>query len=369
MAPDKQIALAEPGRGNCTMDWQTPNRNLYNLPFHLSDFNGMPYRRLGASGLQVSDIGLGTWKMGYPDSGDGSRVDPQTAFAIFDRAIELGVTFWDTANRYNAASGNSERIIGQWLKDNPDQRRNVVLATKLFGAMDGRTPNHCGLSRANILDSVHASLKRMQLDYIDVLYFHGYDVSTPIEESLAAVEDLVQQGKIRYFAVSNFSLDQIKAYQAAAKLMSIRCQLTAVQNQYDILFGERSNQGVLNEAAARGYSFIPWSPIAKGLLSNRYLDVTNAKPGDRLYDEGELETVNQANIQKKLQRLAALAEDWGLELSQLAIAYMLTLPGMGSIIVSSSNVTQLESNAQAGKTVLTSQQRIAVENILNEVEE
>ncbi|WP_010268616.1 aldo/keto reductase [Paenibacillus senegalensis] len=347
------------------MDWQKPDPKLYHLPFHLSDFNGMPYRSLGASGLKVPNIGLGTWKIGFPETGDGSRVNPEAAFAIFDRAIELGVTFWDTANRYNAASGNSERIIGQWLSNNQDQRRNVIIATKLFGGMDGRTPNHCGLSRGNILDSVHASLKRMQLEYIDLLYFHGYDLWTPIEESLAAIEDLVRQGYIRYFAVSNFTVDQIKAYQAAAKHFSIRCHITAVQNQYDILFGERNQAGVLERAVSSGFSFVPWSPIAKGLLSDRYLDSQKLKAGDRLYDENDLEAVHNPLIHKKLTQLAALAHDWNMELSQLAIAYMLTLPGMGPIIVSSSNVEQLESNAKAGKLQLNDQQQQAVKQIIS----
>ena len=165
------------------------------LPFSTSDFNGMPYRMIGNSGLRASNVGLGTWKYGYSEKGDGSRVDEKTAFAIFDRAIELGVTFWDTANRYNFGSGNSERIIGKWFKNHPEQRRNVVLATKIYGNVDGITPNHSRLSRQNILDSVYACLNRLQTSHIDLLYFHTLgDLSTPIEESLAAIEDLVEHG-------------------------------------------------------------------------------------------------------------------------------------------------------------------------------
>src|SRR5690606_21627920 len=136
------------------MDNNVGDPAFYNLPFKVNDFQQMPYRRLGNSGLNVSNVGLGTWKMGYPETGDGSRVIEATAFEIFDLAIELGVTFWDTANRYNNSSGNSERIIGKWLKNNASQRRNIVLATKLSGTMDGITPNHCGLSRTNILEAL-----------------------------------------------------------------------------------------------------------------------------------------------------------------------------------------------------------------------
>ena len=118
------------------MDYLTPQTHLYNLPVTFDDFNGMPYRILGDSGLRVSIVGLGTWKIGYPETGDGARVNQETALKIFDRAVELGVTFWDTANRYNNSSGNSERIIGIWMNNNTDQRRNIVLATKLSGSME-----------------------------------------------------------------------------------------------------------------------------------------------------------------------------------------------------------------------------------------
>src|ERR1700741_4388410 len=109
------------------MDDKSSSRPSSKVPFMQNKFNGMPYRSLGSSGLRVSNIGLGTWKMGYPDRGDGSRVNEKSSFEIFDRAVELGVCFWDTANRYNNASGNSERVIGAWIKNNASQRRNIIL--------------------------------------------------------------------------------------------------------------------------------------------------------------------------------------------------------------------------------------------------
>lgn len=341
------------------MDYLTPNPNMYNTPFRVTDgFNGMPYRALGASGLRVSNVGLGTWKMGYPETGDGARIDGKTAEQLFDRAVELGVTFWDTANRYNNGSGNSERVIGTWMKRNPDQRRNIIVATKLFGGMDGSTPNHSGLSRSNILDSVYASLQRMQLEYVDLLYFHQYDPLTPIEESLEAIEDLVRQRLVRYFAVSNFSVQQLESYRAFQQVgASTRTRIAAVQNQYDLLHGESSaQQGVLAYAAERHISYIAWSPLARGLLSDRYLKREGAGPGDRLFDEGALHTPLDASVADKLHRLAELAVEWELPVSQLALAYMLTLPGMGPVIPSSSNIAQLEANAAAGKLVLTEEQ-------------
>lgn len=347
------------------MDHRKPHPELYNVPWTTDDFNGMPYRLLGGSGLRAANVGLGTWKIGYPETGDGSRVGEKTALQIFDRAIELGVTFWDTANRYNAASGNSERVIGTWFKNNPDQRRNVVLATKVFGGMDGHTPNHSRLSRGNILDSVYACLERLTVDYIDLLFSHAFDPFTPVEESLAAVEDLVRQDLVRYFGVSNFTVDQLSIYQAAEKNTSVRCRVLAVQNGFNILHGERpSHPGVLEYAARTGISFMAWSPLARGLLTERYLALTKVGPGDRLYDEGVLEEYTSEATMTKLHQLAELAHEWDLRLNQLALAYMLTLPGMGPVIPSASSVEHLESNAAAGKVALSDEQKRRVKEIL-----
>ena len=347
-----------------------PDPGLYNVPWTTGSFNGMPYRKLGKTGLRVSDVGLGTWKIGYPETGDGSRVDEKTAFTLFDRAVDLGVTFWDTANRYNNASGNSERIIGKWMKDNPKQRRNVVIATKLFGGMDGVTPNHCGLSRGNIYDSVYSSLKRLQIDYIDLLYFHAYDSDTPVEESLEAVEDLVRQDLIRYFAVSNFTVDNLKYYQEIEKNYGNRCIISAVQNQFDILNGEAfSYEGVFAHAAENNISFIAWSPLARGLLTERYLDISGAGKGDRLYDEGTLEKDTGKDVMKKLARLADIANNYDMKVNELTIAYMLSMPGMGPVIPGASSIQQLESLARGGKIEITEEQKAMVKKVLHSGEE
>jgi aryl-alcohol dehydrogenase-like predicted oxidoreductase len=350
------------------MDHLKPHPELYNVPFITEEFNGMPYRLFGKSGLRVSNVGLGTWKFGYPETGDGARVDEKTAFKIFDRAIELGVTHWDTANRYNEASGNSERVIGKWLKNNPDQRRNVLLATKIFGGMDGTTPNHSRLSRSNILDSMYACLERLQLDYIDILYFHLFDSITPIEESLETINDLVKRDLIRYFAVSNFTVDQLKNYQEVEKNISIRTRILAVQNQFDIINGEVSEYagtGILEHAARTGMSYVAWAPLARGVVTDRYLDLSKVKKGDRLFDEGILDERINKEVLKKLNKLADLGKQWGITITQIALAYMLTLPGMGPVIPFSSTVEQLEKNAAAGKIILTDEQKIKIEQVLS----
>ncbi len=335
------------------MDLLTPDPTLYNVPYVAEDFNGMPVRLLGRSGLRVSNVGLGTWKMGFPETGDGSRIDEADAMAILDRSIELGVTHWDTANRYNNGSGNSERILGRWFKANPRQRRDVTLATKIYGGMDGRSPNHCRLSRVNILESTYACLERLQVDAIDIMYFHSSDAHTPVEESLEAIEDLVRQDLVRYLAVSNYTVEELRAYEKAAASMSARVRVQAVQNGFNILDGELPDApAVLDHCAASGISFIAWSPLGRGLLTNRYLDPARVAKGDRLVDEGSYEKVATPEKMARLRALADIAEEAGLTVSQLTLAYMLTLPGMGPVIPSASSVAQLEENAKAGTVKL-----------------
>lgn len=351
------------------MDSLTPSPELYGLPGTMDDYQGMPYLWMGRSGLRASAVGLGTWKFGFPETGDGSRVDEVTALKIMDRAVDLGVTFWDTAARYNNSSGNSERLIGRWLQANPDMRRTVVVATKLFGGMDGRTPNHCRLSRSNILASVYASLARMQLDYVDLLYFHAFETRTPLEESLSAVEDLVRRDLIRYFGVSNVTVDRLREHQALEQRMSVRSRVVAVQNGYNILQGEfhEDQKGVLGFCAREGISYVPYSPLARGMLTDRYLNPTQARPGDRLVDEGRLLRYATDDALAKVRALHGLADKWGMAVSQLALAYTLTLRGMGPVIPSASSVVQLESNAQAGKLTLTDHQKRSVAAILKSV--
>ena len=337
------------------MSYLIPNPSLYNLPAKLFDFQGMPYRQLGISGLRVSAVGLGTWKFGYPETGDQSRVGEPQAMQIFDRAWELGVTFWDTANRYNLASGNSERLIGKWLNNNPDKRRDIVVASKVWGGMDGRTPNHWGLSRGNILDSVYASMERLQIDHIDLLYFHRPDPTVAIDESLLAVEDLIQKDAVRYFGISNADVETLEAYKNFINQSApLRAKVCAVQNRFDILRGEApETSGVLGYAAQENISFIAWSPLGQGLLTGRYNDRSNIGRGDRLFDEKNMGVLDSEAITKKLSVLAQYASSFGVSMATLTLAIMLNIPGMGPVIPSASTLQQLEANAAAATLSIT----------------
>lgn len=347
------------------MDHLTPKPEFYKAPLDIYDFHGMPYMRLGNSGLWVSRVGLGTWKFGMPETGDEARVDKSTAMQIFDRALEMGVTFWDTAPRYNNASGNSERVIGEWFKANPDQRRNIVIATKVYGGMDGLTPNHCRLTRGNLKESVYASLERMQIDTIDLLYLHHYDPITPPEETFSALEDLVEDDLVRYLAVSNISVDQLKLFQSMERSFSPRSRVLAVQNQYDMLRGEHSDYpGVLAAVQSSGTSFIAYSPLAEGFLTSRYLEPAKVGPGDRIFDQNMVAELAIAENLARLKALGALAEEWGMMLAQLVLAYTLSLPGMGPVIPGASSVAQLVTNADAGKIKLLDDQLMRIRALL-----
>jgi len=344
--------------------YDDPKPEMYGLPFTVDEFHGMPYKRLGGSGLRVSNVGLGTWKFGYPETGDGARQGEATALRILDRAAELGITFWDTAGRYNNASGNSERVIGRWLDSNPHCRRDIVLATKVFPLMDGRTPNHCRASRTNIIEGAYSSLERLRTDHIDLLYLHFPDPDTPCDETFCAVEDLIRRDLVRYLGVSNYSVENLTTCQAIQKEYSFtRCRIVAVQNQFDILRGEVGDYGgtgVLGYCALHGMSFVAWSPLAGGLLSDRYTKPASTGAGDRLFDENLVHTLCTPCVAAKLQSLHELSSEWSMTLTQVALSFMLSIEGMGPVIPAVSSVDQLESNAKAGAMALEPSQLSAV---------
>ncbi|MDO5287762.1 MAG: aldo/keto reductase [Actinomycetia bacterium] len=341
------------------MSRRDPDPTLNDTPYQTDSFHQMPYRRLGDSGLQVSSIGVGTWKFGYPETGDGSRSDEATSLAVLDVSYAAGAVFWDTANRYNNGSGNAERIIGTWFENHPERRRDIVLGTKVHGGMDGITPNHSGLSRLQVTEAVKACRQRLGVEWIDLLWFHRFDDQTPVEESLETVADVVQRGWVHYFAVSNVTPGNLSRYLEVSGRVSRRCRPVAVQNRFDPLHGEQ-HPGVLEICREQGLSYVPYSPLAGGLLSDRYLHADQVKAGDRLRDEGT--EVTDAD-RLALGRLTELSQQWQVPVSQLALAYTLTLPGMGPQIPSSSTPAQAERNAAAGKLQLTAEQVAALAEV------
>ena len=218
----------------------------------------MNYRRLGRSGLKVSELCLGAW------INFGDRIADEQTFAVLDTAVEQGINFFDTADVY--AGGKAEEVMGRWMKGK--DRRPLVVATKCRGRMwDG--PNGEGASRKHVFEAVEDSLRRLQTDYIDLYQIHWPDADTPAEETVRALDDLVSQGKIRYFGWSNHDATQIEERARVSDRLGLN-RAVSLQNYYNML-GRGVEETVIPRCEEEGLGQIPYSPLAQGLLSDKYL--------------------------------------------------------------------------------------------------
>ncbi len=308
----------------------------------------MKYRRLGDSGLLVSELGLGTMTFGE-ESGRG--VAPAEARRIIETFLEAGGNHFDVADVY--AGGRAEEIVGEVVRDVRDR---IVLATKVRWPM-GQGPNDAGLSRYHILNAVEASLRRLRTEAIDVLYLHGWDPWTPLQESMAALADLVASGKVRYVAVSNF-----KAWQVM-KALAVSDQrgwprFIAAQYQYSLV--SRGIEQELTELfAAEGVGLVPWGPLGGGFLTGRYRRDERPKEAaaGRLAtapDDWEESWARRATDQNwaVLDDLASVAQRRGCTVSQAALGWLLAQPTVSSVVVGVRTAAQLADNLGAASVEL-----------------
>jgi len=296
----------------------------------------MQYRPLGRSGLFVSEISLGSWLT------LGSSVDRAATRDIVHAAYDLGVNFFDTADAY--AHGEGEEALGAALKDFP--RQYVVIATKCFFPMSDR-PNDRGLSRKHITESVEASLRRLGTDYIDLLQCHRADPRTPIEETVCAFEDLIRQGKLLYWGVSEWRAEQIVD---ACRVADARTAYRPISNQpqYSIL-RRGIEKSVLPACAREGLGQVVWSPLAQGALTGKYAG-GRVPAGSRAADDQRNRFMSDFLAPAELARvesLRPLADAQGLTMAQLALAWCLREPGVASAIVGATRKQQLEENVKA----------------------
>ncbi|HXK22976.1 MAG TPA: aldo/keto reductase family protein [Myxococcota bacterium] len=296
----------------------------------------MQYRSLGRSGLVVSEISLGSWLT------LGSSVDRAATRDIVHAAYDLGVNFFDTADAY--AHGEGEEALGAALKDFP--RQYVVIATKCFFPMSDR-PNDRGLSRKHITESVEASLRRLGTDYIDLLQCHRADPRTPIEETVCAFEDLIRQGKLLYWGVSEWRAEQIVD---ACRVADARTAYRPISNQpqYSIL-RRGIEKSVLPACAREGLGQVVWSPLAQGALTGKYAG-GRVPAGSRAADDQRNRFMSDFLAPAELARvesLRPLADAQGLTMAQLALAWCLREPGVASAIVGATRKQQLEENVKA----------------------
>jgi aryl-alcohol dehydrogenase-like predicted oxidoreductase len=306
----------------------------------------MRIRLLGRTGLKVSEICLGTMTFGsLPGMRRAPGCDEETSLAILNAYLDQGGNFIDTADGY--ADGRSEEIVGKGLKG---RRDDVVLATKVFFPF-GAGANRKGLSRKHILEGIEGSLRRLQTDYLDLYQVHCFDTHTPLEETLAALDVLVRQGKVRYLGCSNFGAWQLAKALGVSALHGY-ARFDCLQPQYSLVCRPIERE-ILPLCRAEGVGIIAWSPLGGGFLSGKYRSGEGAPQGSRLADSDpslrswveRLFTERNFGILRALEEASARL---GKALSQVAVAWLLAMPGVTSAIIGARNLPQLHENLGAG---------------------
>ncbi|MBO1510770.1 aldo/keto reductase family protein [Metabacillus bambusae] len=314
----------------------------------------MKYRRVGRSGLKVSEVSLGSWLT------FGASTEKDKAIQTIETAYENGVNSFDTANVY--ARGESEKVVGEALSKY--NRDSYVLATKVFGQM-GDGPNDRGLSRKHVIEQLHASLKRLKTDYVDIYYCHRYDPETPVDETLRTIDDLIRQGKILYAGVSEWTAQQIQeAIGTSDKYLLDR--IIVNQSNYN-MFHRYIEKEVLPVSEQHGISQIVFSPLAQGVLTGKYSVSNRAPEGSRATDPKANMHMGQFlndEILLKVEKLGGIANELDISLSQLAIAWILRQPGVASTLVGATKPEQIIENIKGVGVTLTSDVISQVEEIL-----
>lgn len=292
----------------------------------------MEYRKFGNAGLRVSAMGLGCNPF-------GNEVDAETAEAIVSKAIDLGITYFDTADTYFA--GRSEDYLGRALKG---RRHDVIIATK-FGNRSGPRPNDTGASRQHILESCEASLRRLQTDYIDVYQIHTPDRETPIEETMEALNDLVRSGKVRYIGCSNFFEWEVVEAQWVARSRNFT-QFSSCQDFYNLLYRDIEKR-MTPMCIKYGLAMIPYFPLAGAMLSGAYQRNVAPEPGSRGAIRPTFKTWDSDRNWSVQENLKAFAESRGWTLPQMSIAWLMSRPQMATVIAGADKPEHIESNTKA----------------------
>jgi aryl-alcohol dehydrogenase-like predicted oxidoreductase len=302
----------------------------------------MRYNQLGRTGVYVSELCLGAMTFG----GSGiykaiGQLGDKESEALVGMALDGGVNFIDTADVYS--DGESERIVGAALHSLGRPREQVVVATKVRGRV-GPGINQVGLSRAHILASIDASLRRLRLDYVDLYQIHGADPPTPIEETVRALDDVVRSGKARYVGFSN-----LPAWLASKAITFARenglAHFQSAQMYYSIA-GRDIEREIVPLCQAEGVAILPWSPLAGGLLSGKY-DADRKGPADARRTSFDFPPVNQERLPRVLAALRKVSEATGASVARVALAWMLTKPFVSSIILGAKKKEQLTDNLAA----------------------
>jgi voltage-dependent potassium channel beta subunit len=299
----------------------------------------MHYRRLGRSGLKVSEISLGSWVT------FGTQVDEKKAVSLLQAAYEHGINYFDNADIY--ADGKAEIIMGQAIKDLP--RTELVLSSKVFWPTS-TGPNGRGLSRKHVMESVHASLKRMNVDYLDLYFCHRYDPDTPIEEVVRTMNILIQQGKILYWGTSEWEASQVaRAYGIARQYNLI--PPTMDQPQYNLLHRKRVEDQLMPLCRELGIGLTTFSPLAYGILTGKYNEGIPEGSRASLENYGWVRDRITPERIERVKKLQVIAKDLGVTSGQLAIAWILRRKEVSTVITGASHPEQLDENLGAAEIV------------------
>jgi voltage-dependent potassium channel beta subunit len=300
----------------------------------------MDYRYLGRSGLQVSALSLGGWITW------GDQIGVDLTYDCMVAAYDAGVNFFDTAEVY--ADGQSEIAMGNAIKRAGWKRSDLVLSTKIFWG--GKGVNDCGLSRKHILEGLDASLARLQLDYVDLVFCHRPDFHTPIEETVRAMTHVINQGKAFYWGTSEWSAQELMEAYTLARQEHLIPPLME-QPEYNMFARERVEKEYARLYAVMGLGTTIWSPLASGLLTGKYNDglpegTRVSLPGNEWLRKEFEKPETQVKIEK-VKRLAPLAAELGCTLAQMALAWCLRSPNVSTVITGASRVSQVAENMQA----------------------
>lgn len=318
----------------------------------------MEYRRLGKSGLQVSALSLGSWLT------FGKQISDATAERLMEIAYDNGVNFFDNAEIY--ARGKSEIVMGNILKKLNWARSSYVVSSKVFFGYEDDKPNQKGLSRKHIIEGCDAALRRLQVDYVDLMFCHRPDKNAPIEETVWAMNHLIQQGKILYWGTSEWSAQEIMEAHMVAKDLRL-IGPTMEQPQYNMFERQKMENEFLQIFKTVGLGTTIWSPLASGALTNKYLD--EFPEGTRLSIEG-LQWLKDRSLTperlEKARKLNKLAQDLDISLPKLAIAWCLKNDHVSTVILGASKPEQLEETLKSIDILpkLTPKIMDKIENIL-----
>ncbi len=318
----------------------------------------MQYRKLGKSGLLVSELSLGSWLT------FGKQIEDKLAEQLMIQAYEAGINFFDNAEIY--AQGESERVMGRILKKTNWDRSSYLVSSKVFFGRGDRRPNMTGLSRKHITEACHEALRRLHVEYLDLYFCHRPDKNTPIEETVWAMNILIQQGKVLYWGTSEWSAQEITEAHAAAERYRLIPPLME-QPQYNMFHRERFEVEYNQLYKNFGLGTTIWSPLASGILTGKYND---AAPTDTRLSMDGLEWLRDRELTEKrleiVRRLTATAREAGLTMTELALLWCLHNPNVSTVILGASKLSHLSDNLKVldKKLLYTEDVAAQVENIL-----